>query len=400
MKKILTIFAGRKMNLEILIQYLQKAIDNHILDEIHFWNYARNPDDEIYIKSISNLKRTSSSGGGIYNQIFTPIINNRFSFKTVAKNDVHVKLSDVYEIVLGGFDNRISLIRKNDIEVHRLEQSDVVTIENSTEFTIEIIDKTLTILKNNISFMTYEMDELFEIKDIFFKTGHGSIGDFSYEMVRNPQFFFMDTCNKNIWRDYYQHYIHDKYSDDVIIKCDDDIVFIDLVKLPKFIDFVKNNEYNVVFANTINNGVAAYYQQNKYGLIPFDLMELEYPKGGLEGSLWADGKKAERLHRFFLENYKTFLDYPYPEEIIKIDTRFSINFFGCKGCKWWEISNGWMDDEHNITVFFVKNYNYKNVLYTDLYVSHLSFYKQVETGIDLNSLRELYTSFVQTNNQI
>jgi hypothetical protein len=130
MKKILTIFAGRKMNLEILIQYLQKAIDNHILDEIHFWNYARNPDDEIYIKSISNLKRTSSSGGGIYNQIFTPIINNRFSFKTVAKNDVHVKLSDVYEIVLGGFDNRISLIRKNDIEVHRLEQSDVLTIEN------------------------------------------------------------------------------------------------------------------------------------------------------------------------------------------------------------------------------------------------------------------------------
>ena len=108
MKKILTIFAGRKMNLEILIQYLQKAIDNHILDEIHFWNYARNPDDEIYIKSISNLKRTSSSGGGIYNQIFTPIINNRFSFKTLAKNDVHVKLSDVYEIVLGGFDNRIS----------------------------------------------------------------------------------------------------------------------------------------------------------------------------------------------------------------------------------------------------------------------------------------------------
>lgn len=55
MKTILTIFAGRKMNIEILIQYLQKALDTHILDEIHFWNYARNPDDEIYIKSISNL---------------------------------------------------------------------------------------------------------------------------------------------------------------------------------------------------------------------------------------------------------------------------------------------------------------------------------------------------------
>ena len=45
-------------------------------------------------------------------------------------------------------------------------------------------------------------------------------------------------------------------------------MFIDLFKLPKFIEFVKNNDYDLVFANTINNGVSAYYQQYKFNLIP------------------------------------------------------------------------------------------------------------------------------------
>ena len=40
MKNILTVFAGRKNNLEILIKYLKKALELKILDEIHFWNYT------------------------------------------------------------------------------------------------------------------------------------------------------------------------------------------------------------------------------------------------------------------------------------------------------------------------------------------------------------------------
>ena len=54
MKNILTIFAGRKQNLEILIKYLKKALELKILDEIHFWNYTRNPKDEEYLKTISS----------------------------------------------------------------------------------------------------------------------------------------------------------------------------------------------------------------------------------------------------------------------------------------------------------------------------------------------------------
>jgi hypothetical protein len=54
MKNILTIFSGRQYSLEVLIKYLKKTLETKILDEIHFWNFTRNSNDEEYLKSISN----------------------------------------------------------------------------------------------------------------------------------------------------------------------------------------------------------------------------------------------------------------------------------------------------------------------------------------------------------
>ena len=174
---IVTIFAGRKPNLEILLKYLKVALNICIINEVHLWNYAKDPDDEVFIEHVCNT---------------------------------------------------------------------------------------------------------------------------------NKYFYFMDTNDKTTWKDYYYHYCDDRYTNDIIIKCDDDIVFIDLFKLPNFIDFIKRNDYDLVFANTINNGVAAYYQQNKYNLIPKELLDLEYPNGGMCGSLWDSGINSEKLHNFFLGNYYVF----------------------------------------------------------------------------------------------
>ena len=70
------------------------------------------------------------------------------------------------------------------------------------------------------------------------------------------------------------------------------------------IKYIRRNDYDLVFANTINNGVSAYFQQNKYNLIPKQIMDLEYPPNGLCGSLWESGTKAELLHDYFIKNYK------------------------------------------------------------------------------------------------
>jgi hypothetical protein len=304
-----------------------------------------------------------------------------------------------YEIVLGGFNNTKSVIRENGNEIISLIEDNVADGTFKHKFKFIIKNNILNVFKNTNLLLSCETPNKFKIKEIYFKTGHGSVGDLTYNTSQNKGFYFMDTCEKS-WKNYYQYYssVPYEYEYATILKCDDDIVFIDINKLPKFIDFIKNNDYDLVFANTINNGVSAYFQQNKFNLIPKSEMDLEYPNGGLCGSLWESGKKAEQLHNYFIENYANFINYNYNEEIIPIDTRFSINFFGYKGKNWHKISNCFKDDEFILTVDYVKNRNFKNVLYTDFYVSHLSFYRQIETGININDLINKYHNLHTTIN--
>jgi len=391
MKNILTVFAGRKHNLEILIKYFKKALELKILDEIHFWNYTRNSNDEQYLKTISNLKRTSSKSNDEYIQIFTPVIDNSFAFEITDSNKVFIKIHNekqniYYEIVLEDWNNNVknvkSTITKNNNELCSLSQSRINFIDNFDKKTIIvcICENKLIVILNKQKIITCEIKENIIIDNIFIKTGNNSSGNILYETVKNHHFYFMDTCDKT-WKNYYNYYDNAIFKDDIIIKCDDDIIFIDLNKLPQFIDFIKNkgDEYDLIYANTINNGVCAHFQQNKYNLIPTNLMILEYPHEGYCGTLWESGGKAERLHNYFIENYQKFLNYEYNNDIIPINSRFSINFIGYKGNKWYKIRDTCLnnnEDEYNLTFDYVKNRGFKNVLYTDFYVSHLSFFSQ------------------------
>lgn len=404
---IVSIFSGRKQNIEVLKKYLEKALELKIIHEVHFWNITRNCYDENYLKSISNLKRTSSSEGGNYISITPTLLNNcfelnGFELNVKASNDIHIKISDLeieYEIVLGGWDNTKSVIRENDTEIFDLLQNNVADGSKFNNFKIMVNKENLYVFKNNELLISQKIKNNFKITNIYFKTGHNSIGELTYHTTQNKGFYFMDTCEKS-WKNYYKHYNNKNFENDIIIKCDDDIVFIDLYKLPKFIDFIRNNDYDLVFANTINNGVSAYYQQNKFNLIPKDLMDLEYPntKGtlGLDGSLWESHIKAENLHNYFIDNYEKFLDHDYNNEIIPIKTRFSINFFGYKGKNWHKIHDCYTDDEYNLTIEYVQKRDFNNVLYTNFYVSHLSFHKQFEQGMDLDKLIYRYNNLYYT----
>jgi hypothetical protein len=393
MKNILTIFSGRKHCLEILIKYLKKALELKILDEIHFWNFTRNPNDEEYIKSISNLKRLNCVGNGKYIEIFTPLINNSFTLETSELNDFYIKIYDEkqnieHEIILGDW---ITIFDKTD------NSDNTDNTDDNKNIKVSIVENKLIVCINNKEIANYGIQENFIINNIYIKTACNKASTISYETIRNDSFYFMDTSNTG-WKEYYEYYDNNMFIDDIIIKCDDDIVFIDLEKLPKFIEFIKNNgdHYDLIYANTINNNVSAYFQQNVYKLIPEDLMILEYPPGGHCGSLWESGKKAEILHNYFIENYQNFLNYDYNNAIIEINTRFSINFIGYKGNKWCKIKDTCLnnnDDEYNLTVDYVKNKGFKNILYTDFYVSHLSFFAQNnEMNIDdlVNKYHDLY----------
>jgi hypothetical protein len=265
------------------------------------------------------------------------------------------------------------------------------------------------------------------------------------EMEAKGIFIKKRSTNRKKWRDYYEYY--DDYTAshplDIIVKCDDDIVFLDLNQFPAFLRTVassdcesdwkeeknqKNENENetdsssssfngLLFANVINNGVAAYYQQQLFGILPnhttdtgTDIDHFEYPFQGLYGSLWESGAKATRLHEYFLSHSEQWLPlllprgargsdsyrsncYYYQPEILPIETRFSINFFAMKGCHWWKIREVGDDDEFHLTVSLpTVGRVMTNSLFSNFFVSHLSFAGQLKE-MNESSLIEKYDEF-------
>ena len=148
---IISVFAGRRSNIEILRKYLEKALQLKIINEVHFWNNTRNVDDEKYLKTISNLKRTSSFGSGNYILISPLILNNSFELTVKATNDIHIKITNIsvdYEIVLGGWNNTKSVIRENNNDILSLLQNRIADGNNYNKFLIKINDDTLNVIKN------------------------------------------------------------------------------------------------------------------------------------------------------------------------------------------------------------------------------------------------------------
>lgn len=404
MRTIVTIFSGRSNCLQVLNKYLDQLLQRNLIQEVHYWNYTREEDDEVYIKSISNLKRTSSSISSDYIEVFPVIENDSFETSIIASNDFHIKLKKgnvSYEIVLGGWNNTYSVIRRysdyTDPEiVSFLAKEYIVCNEKSIPFTIRIQNSQLVVFRKNRLILASDVDAGFTMEHIFMKTGFGCSADISYRCLKNNARFFLDTTSKANWSEYYQYYNKEEYNNDVIVKCDDDIVFLDITKFQSYINFVQSTQNDLVFANIINNGVAAYYQQSKYELIPRAMDVYEYPEDGFCGTLWSSGKKAERIHDYFLRNIQLFLTYEYKQDYIPITTRFSINLFAIKGSNWHKIKDvGNGDDEYALTEQGLLT----NCMYSAFYVSHLSYGRQnseFETReLYLNKYNKLYTLFFE-----
>jgi hypothetical protein len=396
-RNIFTVFAGRAGRMSLLKKYLEKSLSLGLIDEVHFWNNTRLDEDEIFLMRNSNVKRTSSIGAGEYIEVFTPIEKNSIEFDVKASNDIHIKISNrlsVYEVIIGAFNNAKLIVRKNGHGIHEIQLEKLANNGSFSNIKISVEGNHLNIFKDSILIASCCIEKNFQIQKTFVKTGHGSVGFFEYKAIGNEKFFMMDPCGKG-WKSYYENYSDDQYEKDLIIKCDDDIVFIDLNKFKNFIDYSRDTDNDLVFANIINNGVSAHFQQKK-GLIPREVIELEYPAGGFGGSLWASGEKAKKIHDYFLENHEKFTNSNI-EEKIKIDTRFSVNFFSCKGKNWNKISKSWSgDDEHNLTAGGVRENGFKNVMYFDFFVSHLSFGPQEnESGFHGEDFIEKYDSLFQ-----
>lgn len=198
------------------------------------------------------------------------------------------------------------------------------------------------------------------------------------------------VTNKSSFSEYYQFYAN-TYADNevIVIKTDDDIVYIDVDAMPAFIAFrIANPHFFLCFPEIINNGLCAHLQQrvNYSGnKIPTDPHTFEIKQGGWE-TLVGDGNKGAWLHDWFIDgrNHGSKKRVTTPEHItLDLNQRISINMFAILSKDLHILAQPRIteDDEHNLTVVVTSDLQRANAVCTSFTVSHFGFGTQRDTGL-------------------
>ena len=186
--------------------------------------------------------------------------------------------------------------------------------------------------------MTYvdkllEMDLISEVHLWAFTTNQDDL-NYLHELTNKNnkcKIFYPHDPHLHIWYYYYNYYLHNVRDDDIVIKADDDIVFIDTNKFEEFVNSV--NSDSLYFPNIINNDVCAYFQtkQNIHNLFDYHVEDIIKLKGYTKPltNWFLDYNKAYTIHELFLENQEKFKINS--DEIVEYNNRISINFYAIKG---------------------------------------------------------------------
>ena len=201
--------------------------------------------------------------------------------------------------------------------------------------------------------------------------------------------------NWNQWAEYYDYYMNcDDF--DILIKCDDDIVFIDVDKMQEFIYEIKDD--SLYFPNIVNNDVCAYIQTaNRVHDLVLDVdinlmtTGCTIPLTGWEG-WYKQPDKALEIHKLFLEDRSKFsIDKPN----ISWDSRISINMFaGTKNTikKYFSLFKqiGKGDDEAFFSSVVCKFMNTTNYIVPYFNIVHFSFGPQLSDNLDAAFVNKYY----------
>ena len=310
-KIIAVIFAGRKKYLEILMIYLNYLYKINKIHEIHFWQYTKNETDVKYLESISNIHKTSSDFNE-YREIFPQINKNIFTIGIKSsKGGAYLLINNKYEIIFN-FNNTLYAMFKNNI-TNEIKLSKGKKIPNNKYLLYKIQIKNYIILikeENNILFKyNIEDNNFFSIK---IHSEKNSENFWDYKEVKNKNFKLFDTEYRSTcinWYETYKFYLD--YDFEIFLKIDDDILYMDLNRFDDYINFIRNNKnINITIPNLINHAVSFFYN-HKYGLLPNEILEKKYLNKNSSLNVYdfyTDGKQAEIIHKYFLNNTFKFIN--------------------------------------------------------------------------------------------
>jgi hypothetical protein len=201
------------------------------------------------------------------------------------------------------------------------------------------------------------------------------------EYIRSTPFTIMVPETKMNFGDYYKYYRSSRYPDPdtVLIKCDDDIVFIDTDRFEDFIK-IRRKTRDAVFmsASVVNNPVCGMVQIQRGVLPGFKPSDVD---------IASDGKK---IHKYFLKNRKMFMkDSLRTERLSQIpcdaEWRFNINFIAILARDFdWLFESPYLaeDDECYLGVYAPRYF--RKFIYIDMHfiVAHMAYTTQRNAGLD------------------
>lgn len=333
---------------------------------------------------------------------------NAFQILCKTNHNAHLLIHDqtynyYFEVCIDGWEGTRSIIRSqlknanSEICTYHNEKCLNNDVFNSIECIIEE-SNTLIVLVNNKEVLRakHPDTQTFKIKQVQVMNGWESDGywkvkrEWKEPIAPSNRIRLYHVNNKKIWKEFYEYYRKSQYGDTIFLKADDDIVYLDVKNLGNFIKFRKDNlKYFIVSANTVNNGVCAFFQQNN-NLIPKHVSECPYPPGGNQGLIWRRGDLAEKIHLFFGGKFK---NWAVSKNIPFVD-RISINFISWTGKDIPIVRTCWKDDEHNLSVVLPDKYKRPKVVYMLFTVAHLSFYAQ-ESQMNIARILLMYDSIME-----
>lgn len=398
-------FAGRQDRMELLTDYVREALRRGIIDEWHVWNFSRNEHDDNWLKS-----RFPVIGRTPDDLIYYPTVRvdtnlddaRIFSARVRAGSDVHIGIdpcypsAPAYELIIGGWANTRTALRRIDTPAElftdRDEEPPIIAQKETPgilsavlfrDIELRLDSAGLTLSIDGNPAFTHEMEMVQGRYDIHVKTGYGATGEWRFPDRENGEgageyLYHTAGRSESGWSEALMSYAEraEHYADTVFLKCDDDIVYIQLDELADFIRFrARAREYFLVSANVVNNGVCADLQQ-RHGAVPRDLIRVSPSPENHHEYLWASATMAADLHNYFLDNRDLFERMPAAP--VRFGGRISINFVAWLGRDMSFMSADMQDDEHMLSVQIPGYLGRPNCIYPKLLVSHLTFFPQDE----------------------
>jgi hypothetical protein len=398
--------------MEILTRYVRRAMQEGIVDEWHIWDFTRSPDDHEWVTREFGPVRLMGHKVPYQHK---GEASKRSPFRIAARieHDLHIALvpndnsGQCYEIAVGGWKNTHSALRKlqmadlasfaraEDSMIWNRSTPGVLSAGVSNQIVVSLdAEGSPSLSVNNVLVGRWPEIKLPAGASVMVRGGWGA--DLELTDVNAPVRRYIGNPMEPMpfWQayDYYSRRVAE-FSDTLFLKCDDDIVYMDIEKLSSFIEFRRENpKYFIVSANVVNNGVCAYWQQVA-GLLPASLGDFERPLGGFGGTLWQSPQRAAQLHDFFLAKEDKYMPLTHP--VIDWTERQSINFIAWLGRDLVHMSGLTRDDEHALSVEIPTYLNRPTAIYSDFVVSHLSFGPQ-ERGLDVAPLIAGYEALMRS----